>query len=90
MKLVNYITLKQIPRDSYVIRVKDTNKYIHLLNGRMELLPQMTGCYVVRKATAERLVEMFDEKYGKQPFEIISFFISYEEHGVIEKKMKYN
>jgi len=97
--------LKQVPKGSFVIRVKKTNKYIHVDdNCGMFVKEKMTGCLVLRciedadniiKFISDLEIEAFRNISIDMltKYETIPFEEAYETHGVIErieKQMVYN
>lgn len=96
---INTVQRKDIPENSFVVRIKGTNKYIHIVDGFMSIKPFFIGCYVFRsKESAEDMIEVIndlEEEYTNSvneisEFEVISFKDGYNNHANIEKQIFFN
>ena len=88
------ISHKEVPEDFCVVRIIETNSYIHYKDGFLYFVSRMNGCLAVQKETANYLIEImnniFESKKEKPKLEIINFHDAYKEHGIVERQICYN
>ncbi|MBK7362806.1 MAG: hypothetical protein IPJ01_10960 [Micavibrio sp.] len=101
MNLPKY-KLKEMPKETFVVRVKKTNRYIHIDDYFGLFVKQkMTGCLVLRCIEdAEQIIKTINkielEVFGELGFktfteyESIPFEEAYKTHGIIEKQIVFN
>lgn len=86
------LKLSDVPKGFCVIRIKDTNNYMHIKDGFLYFYPKMNGCLAISKNTAiiisQYLNEVIDEE--RPDMEIVDFKDAYNKHGLIEKQVSYN
>jgi len=99
---IPFYKLKDIPKETFVVRVKETNHYIHVNNiYGLFIKPKMTGCLVLRsKDDASDMINIINkieiEYLGETnkdlvtEYEIIPFDEAYKAHGIIEKQVVWN
>ncbi len=84
------VTRNNIPPQSYVIRVKGTNVYIHLNKGEMSIKEKMVGCFVCTEDSAKDILFKLRLLEYEYELEIVDFNEAYKAHGLIEKQIAYN
>lgn len=80
---------KDIPDGFCVIRIKKSNNYLHIKNGYVFFCDKMHGCFVISQELAEEMI-IDIEMVTNYSVEIVDFKEAYNEHGFIEKQIKYN
>ena len=88
--IYNFATKNEIPDDGYTVRVKNTKKYIHVINEELFIKERMVGCFVCSEDTAVDLITKLRFLDFEYDLEYIKFSLAYIEHGLIEKQMQYN
>jgi hypothetical protein len=95
-------TLKEMPENCFVVRIKKTGQYIHYNNDNDDVFikQKMCGCLVLRnKEDAENIINSLHilEKrmYNLTDIELTSyecvpFEQAYKEHGIVEKQIVLN
>lgn len=83
------LNYKQIPDGFCVIRIKESNNYLHIKNGYVYFNDKMHGCFVVSQEVAEEMI-LDIERIVEYSVEIVDFQEAYKEHGIVEKQIKYN
>jgi hypothetical protein len=87
--------IENIPENCFVIRVKNTNHYIHIENNyKLILKSKMMGCLVMSKESAEIIIqkimfmdaEVFRDEVVTQ-YEYVPFKEAYDMHGFVEKQI---
>lgn len=96
------LKLKDMPENCFVIRLLNTNKYIHYNNDNDDVFikEKMCGCLVLRnKEDADNVIKSLHvlEKrlYNLRDIELteyesIPFEQAYKEHGIVEKQIVQN
>lgn len=85
------LSYKEVPEGYCVIRIKDTNNYIHYKGGCFFLKDRMNNCFVTCTDIAEEvIIHIKGICIGDYQFEMVDFKKAYEEHGLIEKQILYN
>jgi hypothetical protein len=83
------LSYSEIPDGFCVIRIKKSNSYLHINNGVLYFYEKMNGCFVFNKELADDIISDV-EQVTKKDVEIVDFKEAYNQHGIIEKQIKYN
>lgn len=82
------LSLEDIPKESCVIRIKNTNQYLHFDNESLFFYPKMHGCFVLLPFVADDLIQKFEKNdVDTSIIEIINFFDAYNTDGMIENQI---
>lgn len=86
-----HLNLKDIPDVCCVIRLKDTNNYLHIKEDVFFFAEIMHGCYVLMPEVAELILKKIGNlTHLGHNLEIVKFIDAYNQHGIIEKQIRYN
>jgi len=99
---IPFYKLKDIPKETFVVRIKQTNHYIHINKTYgLFIKAKMSGCLVLRsKDDANDMINIINklelEYLGEADkdllteYEVIPFDEAYKSHGIVEKQIVWN